>query len=202
MVRSFMILAAFLAASIASGADAIKVYKLDAGHYMVQGSGIVRVQIVTPDEPVPPPDPPPQPDVLSDNAKAIKVASEKATSDPNREQTAMQMAELYRMISGKVTDKSIVGQEMIAFAVKYGTDQLLTGKGSAVVKAWQPARDVFSSQWAAVVNRGGSDADYAKVLTDAAAGIQASAPNAEPQIDIAMLMEIMKFIMQLIALFS
>jgi hypothetical protein len=91
---------------------------------------------------------------------------------------------------------------MIAMATNFGTNQLLTGKGSAVVKAWQPVRDVFSQQWAAVVNRGGSDADYAKVLTDAAAGIQASAPNAEPEIDIAMIMAIIKMILEILALFS
>lgn len=200
MLRVMLSLAVVLAASIASAAEPMRVYKLDAGYYAVQGTGIVRVQIVTPDDPTPQPDP--TPDVLSANSKAIRDAAQKATSDPNRETTALQLAELYRLIAGKVTDKAIVGQEMIAFAVKYGTDQLLTGKGSAVSGAWKPTRDVFSTQWADVLNKGGSDADYAKLLTDAAAGLQASAPNAEPQIDMQMILAIIKLVMELIALFS
>ena len=196
------LLAVVLAASVVSNASAQKIYNLPAGQYLITGEVRAVGPVISPDGPAPKPDPQPQPDTMSANAKAIKAAAEKATSDPNRETTALQLAELYRMIAGKVTDKSIVGQEMIAFAVKYGTDSLLTGKGSAVTAAWKPVRDVFSTQWAEVLNRGGSDADYAKLLTDAAAGLQASAPNAEPQIDIAMLMAIIKLIMELIALFS
>jgi hypothetical protein len=205
MFRLVLICAAFLVAAVASAQGPVfKVAK--PGYYQIQGGRLVAVTIIDVDDPAPQPDPQPdpnpQPDNLSANAKEIKAAAEKATADPNREATAMQLAELYRQIAVKVTEKAIVGQEMIALATNFGTNQLLTGKGSAVVRAWQPTRDVFSSQWATALNKGGTDADYAKVLTDAAAGIQASAPNAEPQIDIAMIMAIIKMIMEILALFS
>lgn len=203
VARLILILAVM---SAASPAFAQRFYNLPAGQYLITGEVRAIGPVISPDGPVPNPQPDPtpnpQPDTLTANAKAIKTAAERATSDPQREQTAMQLSELYRQIAVKVTEKAIVGQEMIALATNFGTNQLLTGKGSVVLTAWQPVRDVFSQQWAAALNKGGSDADYVKVLTDAADGIQASAPNAEPQIDIAMIMAIIKMILEILALFS
>lgn len=144
--------------------------------------------------------PTPTPDQLTDRAKAIKTAAEGVTSDPQRGQTAQQLAELYRQLAAKVKSGDITGQSVIAFATKYGTDNLLNGKGTQVLQAWQPVRDVFSTQWAAVINVGGSDAEFAKLLNETAAGLQASAPNEEPQIDIEMILKIIQMIMEILKL--
>ena len=187
---------------VASTAEAQRVYNLPAGQYLITGEVRAVGPVISPDGPAPTPTPDPTPDALTARAKAIKMAAEKAISDPNREQTATQLAELYRQIAVKVQDKAIVGQELIAMGVKFGTDHLLTGKGSAVMAAWKPMRDVFSVQWAEVLNKGGDDSAYVALLTETADGLQASAPNAEPQIDIAMIMAIIKMILEILALFS
>jgi len=181
----------------AAAVEAITVYRINSpGYYVVQGGQIVPFG-VQPPEPTPTPDP-----TLTERAKTIKAAAEKASSDPKREETATQLAELYRQIGAKITDKTITGQEMIQLAIKYGSDQLLTGKGTAVTTAWKQFRDELSSQVAKVLNAGGSDADFSKLLTEVTQGLQASAPNAEPQIDITMIMAIIKAILEILAILS
>ncbi len=200
MTRWILVLAAVLAATVAQAAavEEIVIFKINTpGYYIVQAGKIVPFGTPTPD-----PTPIPTPDVLTERAKAIMAEAVKATKDPNREQTAHQLAELYRQIGNKINEKSITGQEMIQLAVKFGTDQLLNGKGSAATKAWQPTRDVFAAELAKVLNAGGSDADFVKLLMETADGLAASAPNADPQIDIEMILAIIKLIMELIALLS
>lgn len=208
MLAAFLLAGGFsgYVAQTATSADApaasvrvIQVYELTAGYYVVSGGAIVPFgQQPTPPEPTPDP----TPDELTARAKAVKAAAEKATTDPQRETTAINLAMVYREVAKKIEAKSITGQELIQFAIKFGTDQLLVGKGSGVTKAWQPYRDVLSSEVARVINSGGSDADFVKLLNETADGLQASSPNALPQIDMEMVMAIIKLIMELIALFS
>ena len=151
----------------------------------------------------PVPTPAPTPDTLTDRAKVIRDAAVGATADPKRTETAGQLAELYRQLAAKITGKSITGQELAAFAVKYGTDSLLSGKGSAVTTAWQPTRDLFGTQWAALLNKGADDAAYATLLNEAAAGLDASVPKElRGAIDIQAILAIIKMIMEIISLFS
>lgn len=183
----------------ASAAELI-VWRLDAGLYAVQDGQIVRVREVTPDSPPVPPQPP-APSKLTDRAKAIKAAADKVptTADPQRESNAQQLALLYREIAKKITEGKIQGQELAAFAVKYGSDSLLAG----VKAVWQPVRDVFSEQWAAVVQEGGDDAAYVKLLNEAADGLNASAPKKELDPEkLKRIMEIVLMILELIAKFS
>jgi hypothetical protein len=196
-MRPVAMLAFLLAVLTSATATAqLTVYRIDsAGYYAVQDGRLVCVTIVTPDNPVPPPDD----DTLTARAAAIKAAAEAVTSDPQRTKTAQQLAELYRQIGAKVTAGQVKGQATIAFAVKYATDTLLNGKGRQAAEAWQPVRDVFSQQWAAVLNAGGSDADYAKLLGECATGLNASAPG-EPQIDIAMIIKIIEMVLEILKL--
>lgn len=191
------------APAAAADVETFTVFRINTpGDYVIQNGVLVRYGSI-PTPPVPPEPPtPPDVDELTARAKTIKEAAKKATSDPQRETTALQLAELYRQIGKKIEAKEITGQELIQLAVKFGTDQLLNGKGTEVVKAWQPTRDVISAEAAKVLNAGGSDADFVKLLNEVAAGIQASAPNAEPQIDIEMIVAIIRLIMELIALIS
>lgn len=197
MKRLILALTCFFSCAAVLAAE-LNVWRLPAGLYSVQDGKIVRVNELTLD---PSPTPDPVPSALTARAKAIKQAAEKVTADPSREETAGQLVTLYVEIAKKAKAGDIKTQEMIAFAVKYGTDSLLNGKGTKVKQAWQPVRDLFSDQWAAVLQEGGSDADYAKLLNEAADGLNASAPNKKA-IDIAMIMAIIKMIMEIIAMFS
>lgn len=200
-MKNFLLgLTCILCCAVSQAAE-LTVWRLPAGLYAVQDGSIIKVNELTLDPSPTPVVPVPVPSSLTERGKAIMAAATKVTKDPNRTTTAKQLAQLYVELAKKVTAGDLKTQEMIAFGVKYGTDTLLLGQGKAVKEAWQPVRDVLSEQWAAVVQEGGDDADYAKLLNECAAGLNASAPQKEA-IDIAKILEIIKMIMSIIAMFS
>jgi hypothetical protein len=146
-------------------------------------------------KPTPPPDP--KPDVLTARATAIKAAALKVTGDANRDKTALELAALYEEIGKKVTAGEIKGPDTIAAVAKGAADILLSqGNRSA---AWQGVRDAISTQWSAVAQEGGKDADYAKLLGEISDGLTASVQQPQA-IDIAMIMKIIQLIMGILKL--
>ncbi len=174
---------------------------VDGRYVMTIRGGAVTVQPLTllkaGAKPGPVPDDPPGP--LSDFSKAVRTAAIAAVGDPDRSTTAQQLAELYRQIGVKIRAGQIKGETLAAIAVRFGTDTLMSGKNARASKAWRPTRDVISAQWLAVAQEGGTDAAYAAVLDDAAAGLDASTPG-DPQINIAMIMTIIKMILEILAM--
>jgi hypothetical protein len=195
MVSRLVLFVAVLAAT--SPVFAQRVYNLPAGQYLITGEVRTVGPVINPDGPVVPPV---VPDQLTERSKAIKAAAEAATSDPFREQTAQQLAGLYREIAKKVRDGSIKDGSLISFAVKYGTDQLLTGKGSTVSDAWKATRAVYDGQMKTAIQNGATDGKLAGLLDEVAIGLDASAPNAPLDFDIAMIIKIIEMIMEILKL--
>jgi len=147
------------------------------------------------DPPVPPP-----PDDLTERGKEIRNAALLVQGDPNRAETAKYLAELWRQISNNIKDDKINGEEAARFAVKYGTDMLLNQRN--VAQNWESVREVLTEQWTDVFQRGGKDEDYAKLLDEAAAGLDASVPEGQPEIDLATILKIIELILELIDRFK
>jgi hypothetical protein len=196
MLSRLVLLAAVLAAT---PAFAQRIYNLPAGQYLITGEVRTIGPVITPDGPDVP-TPPIVPDQLTDRSKAIKAAAEAATSDPYRDQTAQQLASLYREIAKKVREGAIKDASVVSFAVKYGVDQLLTGKGSSVNDAWKATRAVYDSQMKAAIQNGDNDTKLAALLDEVAVGLDASAPNAPAEFDIAMIIKIIQMIMEILKL--
>lgn len=151
------------------------------------------IPVITLDgQPTPPPD---EPVKLTVRATAIKTAALKATADPNRDKTAQELAALYDEIAKRVTAGEIKGPDTIAAVAKGAADMLLSQRNSAA--AWQPMRDTMTSQWTAAIQEGAKDADLAKLLEEVADGLNASVLNPQA-IDLAMLLEILKIVLELL----
>lgn len=171
---------------------------LGDGDYLLRISGdtiaVSPVQVLTVVNPNPPT--PPGPNVLTDRAKAIKAAAELVQGDTERETTAKGIAALYRELARNVTSGKLAGENILT-AVRMTTDMLLANR--SVKQNWQPVRDVVSAEWTKVAQAGGRDADYAKLLVEAADGLDASSPSKEinPQLW-AMILEIVKIILALL----
>jgi hypothetical protein len=148
-------------------------------------------------QPNPQPEPQPRPSVLSPRAIAIRDASG-TISEPKRDETATALAALYEALAGKIREGALTGSDILT-AAKIGADAVLSRQQALV--AWKPVRSVLGEQWAAVQQEGGGDADYAKLLDDAAAGLRAS---VRPQIDperLARLLNMIREIMELLGPF-
>lgn len=162
-------------------------------------------KVVTLDGPTPNPTPtpvptPPQPTVLTERAKAVKAAAEKVAGDSDRATTAKGLAALYREVAkaarlGKVPDGTA-----FSTMLRMSTDMLLAARGDKAPAAWQPVRDVVSSQWTDAAAKGASVGDLAGLLEEAASGLEASSPAKEinPQM-IALIMQIIKIVLELLA---
>lgn len=162
-------------------------------------------KVITLTEPTPQPNPtpvpvPPGPVILSERAKAVKAAAEKVAGDPDRDGTAKGMAVLYREVAkaarlGKVPDGAALSNML-----RMGTDMLLTARGDRAPAAWQPVRDLVSTQWTNAAAKGASVADLVVLLEDAANGFDASAPKKEisPAM-LALIMQIIKIVLELLA---
>ena len=145
-------------------------------------------------QPNPQPEPQPQPPVLAPRAIAIRDAAS-AVTEPKRDETATALAMLYEALASKIREGALTGSDILT-ATKIGADAVLSRQQALV--AWKPVRSVLGEQWAAVQQEGGGDADYARLLDDAAAGLRAS---VRPQIDperlarlIAMIREILELL--------
>lgn len=193
----------FLAMPALAADKIIDLDNLPDGTYILKKVGnsidFKTVTVIQPDgTPDVDPPTPPVPTELTERAQEYKDAALLVQGDDNREATAGQLAELYRVLAQKIRDGEITGQAHISLAIKHGTDLLLTSKNLS--DNWAPIRDLLSAHRTAILQLGGSDGDYAKLLGDVADGLNASAPNA--QLDIAMIMMIIKLVMELLAMFK
>jgi len=190
-----------------TGTIVITYNKTVVGRYIIEvtvdNAGNATVAPVTSDYHLgeaPGPGPGPGPGDLTVRGLEIKREADIVQGDPNRAQTAAELAAIYRAIADKVTDGEISGQAHIALAVKYGGDFLLNPKPGNITEKWQQVRVTLNDQWIAVVQEGGQDADYAKLLYEASDGLDASSGLDTPQIDIAMIIKIIKMILEILAL--
>lgn len=202
----------------------LSVWRLPAGLYSVQDGKIIKVNELTLDpSPTPPgPGPVPDPTVLTERAKALKLLADKV-ADPNREETAANLAGIWGLIKQQVDSGKITGQAAIAKAIDLGNGMVL---GTNLAKAWKPVTDLFAQQWNAQVQDNSGDAALSAYLGEAVSGLKASAPSYEvpkliekdgklvvapdykdeltgdkKAIDIKRLLEILMIIMQLIGPF-
>lgn len=180
MFRWLLVLSFFCCAPLL-GAE-LTVWRLPAGVYAVQDGAIVRVNELTLDPSPTPPGPGPGPapvDVLTARAKAIKAAADKITADPNREETAANLAGLWELIRQQVVAGKVTGQADIAFLIDAGNRKVLK---PTQVKPWKPVTDLFAQQWNDQARDNSGDEALSAYLAEAVSGMRASAPNynAEP----------------------
>lgn len=199
------LLAIGLATPLAAQAVILDVSGATPGKYYYQitvaSGGIVTVsplsQVVTLVKPTPTPTPTPTPDQLTDRAKAIRDAANAVTSDSEREATAGALAALYREVAQQVADGKIKGREQIEFVAKTGGDMLLTARKAK--DAWSPVRKILTDHWSTLAQEGATDAAYAQLLTETAEGLEATCDD--PQVDIAMIIQIIKLVLELLERF-
>lgn len=122
--------------------------------------------------PVPPPNPDPSP-VLTQRSAAIRDAALRATSDPNRADTAAKLSALYAELARRIRAGELKGAEQIAYVARGSVDIII---GNAV-SAWQPFRDTLTSLFTAVWQEGRADSEYAKLFDEVSTGLAASVPR-------------------------
>lgn len=183
MFRWLLVLALlsfFCCAPLVCGAE-LNTWRLPAGVYAVQDGKIVRVNELTLDPTPTPPGPGPAPDptpALTARAKALQAEALKVT-DPNREETAANLAGLWGLIKQQVDAGKITGQATIAKAIEIGNSQLL---GLIQARQWKPVTDLFAQQWNDQVRDNSGDAALSAYLGEAVSGLKASAPSYSVEI--------------------
>lgn len=103
MFRGLLVAAVMAAVSLSAQAQ-VKIFKLEAGHYMVQGDGIVTCQIVSPDTPVPPT---PTPTPVDEFSKAVVAAVNKIPATDARHAAAMKLSAVCQVLGEQVTGGKI-----------------------------------------------------------------------------------------------
>lgn len=169
-------------------------YELSVGN---DGSVAVKPipTVVVGNPPTPTPTPNPTPN-LTTRGIAIRDAALKATGDTERDTTAAKLALLYQEIAKKARTNDLNGRDDMEFVLKRGADMVMPN--AAAEKAWQNTRDVLTLQWTAVAQVPGmTDEDYAKLLDEAAAGLNASIKQFQA-IDFKKLLELILQILDII----
>jgi hypothetical protein len=161
-------------------------------------SALPAVPLVKPSPGPTPPVPVPD-DELSERALRIKAIAEGVSGDPERAGTAVALAAVYRELALKISDGTIKGREAGAFAVKHASDLLLTSR--KVKSQWASARAAISDEWAKLTQENAAAGEYVKLLNEAAMALEASAGDAQPQLDWAMILEIIKLVIELLERF-
>lgn len=142
--------------------------------------------------PVPTPDPTPAP--LTERGKLAKAEADKITADPKRAQSAQALSAIYKAVSNQVkSDPSITLPALIA-ALKFGQDTVLAQSSPQATQAWVPFRNELGTQMGVLSARSAKITEYASLLDEFAAGLDASAPSKS--VDPAF----WQFLMQLITL--
>lgn len=176
----------------ANGVPSLTLAEHQYAQVLVLGDHVPNPTPVPPG-PNPPPNPPPNPaPILSERAKLLKAAAEKATADPKRAETAQGLATVYRELAkqAKTSDPA-----SLATAFKIGTDLVLANQKSGA--AWQPFKDAMGGQWAAASLKG--SAELGLLLSDAADGLDASAPQRQISPEFwAFLIELIKMLLTLL----
>lgn len=143
------------------------------------------------DEPEPTP-------TLTVRAIAVRDAALRATADPKRDETAAKLAELYRQVAKKVRTGELDGQSNISFVAKTGADLVMGQQGlPADSPAWKPMRDAVGGYIVSLAQEGASNDAYAKLLDEAAAGLDASIVN-RAAIDQETLKKLIELILQIV----
>lgn len=202
-MKTLMSLAILAVMSLTALADPVVVLLDDAkpGSYLVtvDAAGkttVIRTKVVRVGQ-APNPDPDPDPDpVLTQRAKEIRDAALKATDDANRSRTAAELSVLYGEIARRVNAGEVKGDAMIAFIAKQAADVVIA-KGGAPA-AWKPMRDAFGAQWIKLAQEGGKDADFAKLLQEASAGLSASTAGSNEALNFRQILEAIKVILDLL----
>jgi hypothetical protein len=152
-------------------------------------------QVIVLDGPAPNPTPDPSP-TLTERGKAVRDLAAKVV-DPKRAELATKLAILYGEIAKKVRSGEVKGQESIAFVVKSATDMVLK---DGTLAQWQATRDAIGGYWAKLAQEGAADVEFAKLLEESAAGLQASVPaEAAKALDLAKILELIKLILDLLS---
>lgn len=136
------------------------------------------VELVGP-SPAPNPTPIPTPSTLTERAKAIKAAADKATADPKRDETAGGLALVYRSAAEAAEKNPATKPETLAYGVATTSDMVIgrPGQSAAAKAAWQGTRDVLGKQLEKAQEDGAGLAEYVKIYKEAAAGLDASVVN-------------------------
>lgn len=136
-------------------------------------------QVIVMGQPTPGPNPPPVPDPtpppspLTERGKAIQAAATAVTGDPNRAATAQGLAMMYRMLTKQVRDGTVKDQATLDPVLMSMTDLVLLHQQAT--EQWKLYRSTFST-WATAAKAKGL-ADFTAFLDEAAAGLDASAPQ-------------------------
>ena len=171
-------------------AEALRVYQLPAGYYAVQGQGIVRVQILTPDSPVVPD----IPDVPTNRLKELKTAAEAATADPARVATAANLAAVAALMQNQISAGSLKEYQTIAAAYDYLSSQMI-GKQSA---PWEPFQTLVGNHLARLAQEGAQPEEYAGFFDDVGKALEQSVAEGEQvmAIDMAVIMKLLMWFME------
>ena len=113
MIRGFLILAAFLAASVASTADAQRVYNLPAGQYLITGEVRAVGPVISPDGPVVPPVDPVVPPVVDDSAKMMAEIIKALPETDGRHQNAIKFAGTLKLLADQAKEKQLSADTII-----------------------------------------------------------------------------------------
>lgn len=175
---------------------AVDVSDLPDGSYVLvkAGSGVsVRPLTLLRPGTIPVPPGPTPPSVLTPRSLAIRDAALKATADPNRTKTAVNLATASSELAKRV-GKDLSGYQVISMAELYLFDQLTAGP---TIAAWRPTRDLIVADLAKLAQEGASDAQFAGYLGEVSAGLAASAPNSR-EIDMELILKILQIFIQYI----
>lgn len=203
MIR-YLILLLFVASCGHASADEILVVT-KSGYYVLDqdAAGAPKLtpiaarfkQVVVLDEPEPGPSPNPTP-ALTTRAIAIRDAASGVQGDAARDQHALELAALYAEVARRIRIGELTGATDISFVIRSAADMLLA---TAPLKtSWQPVRDILSGQFVALQQEGGTDAAFAQLMEEAAAGLKASVQTGAAAIDLAKILEIIKLILELL----
>lgn len=136
---------------------------------------VAPVKIISP---TPSPTPPPTPPTpgLSEFAKVIKTSAEKATADPNRQETAAALAAAVIELKKLVDAKTITTYQQVSQATAFLWDNTVK-----TAEPWKPTRTAVMDQLAKLAQEGAQAGGYAACLDDVADGLLASAPKAKAE---------------------
>ncbi len=164
-MRMFPLLVALLFSCAIVEAGPVKVYKLDAGYYLIQGDQIVAAQIVGPSDPVVPP-PVIVPD--SDLKKQIVAAVNQIPATDARHTAALKLSAVYQALAGKVRDGTIPPGSAVTAVDLLGKAAL----GTADAKTFAPVIAVVD----AALSKATTATAIAGILTEAADAVASTVP--------------------------
>lgn len=203
-MKTLMVLALALSLSASAMAQAVilDVSGAQPGKYYYQvtvaGGGVITVTPISQVIRLSDPQPAPTPDTLTARAQKMRDAAKAVTGDADRQATAAILGAYYREIAAKVKAGEIKGKDQIAFAIKTGCDMLLTSRKASA--PWDPVRSVAAEYWTSLAQEGAADAEYARLLDEVAAGLEAACDQPQA-VDLAMIVQIIKLVLELLEKF-